>query len=138
MSPLSSSPAARDSVLRAGLFALAAVQFVQGLLLVAVPGAFYDAVANFGPRNTHDLRDIAAFYLASAPLLAIAARRPSWRTPVLALVGLQFALHALNHVLDVGRAEPSWIGPADVVALAAGALLIAALLRASMRAEASA
>jgi hypothetical protein len=136
MPHIASSPG--PAVVRIGLLALAAVQFVQGLLLVAVPGAFYDAVANFGPRNTHDLRDIAAFYLASAPILAIAAGRPSWRAPVLALVGLQFALHALNHVLDVGRAESSWVGPADVIALAVGAVFIGALLRASLRAEVSA
>jgi hypothetical protein len=133
MQHLASSPAARASALRGGIVALAAVQLTQGLLLLLAPGAFYDAVANFGPENHHDLRDMAAFYLASAAVLAVAAGRPAWRAPALALVGLQFALHALNHLLDVGTAEPGWIGPFDAVSLAAGALVIGVLYRAAAR-----
>jgi hypothetical protein len=131
----SPSPAARAAALRAGVLALAAVQLVNGLLLAAAPGRFYDAIADFGPRNDHDLRDMAAFYLASALVLALAASRPSWRAPVLALVGLQFALHALNHLLDVGGAHPGWVGPLDLATLALGAAVIGAMLRAALRAE---
>jgi hypothetical protein len=133
----SPSPAAHASALRAGVLALAGVQLVQGLLLALAPGAFYDAVADFGPRNDHDLRDMSAFYLASAAVLAAAASRPSWRAPALALVGLQFALHTLNHVVDVGDSDPPWVGPFDVVSLAVGALVIGALYRAAARAEAA-
>lgn len=132
------SPSSRRTALRAGLIALAAAQLVQGLLLALAPGAFYDAVADFGPRNDHDLRDMSAFYLASAVVLWIAASRPSWRAPALALVGLQFALHTLNHVVDAGSSDPSWVGPVDVVTLAAGALLIGALYRAAARDDAEA
>jgi hypothetical protein len=132
------TPAARARALRAGLLAVAGAQLVQGLLLALAPGAFYDAVANFGPRNEHDLRDMAAFYVASAIVLAVAAGRPAWRAPALALVGLQFALHALNHVVDVGDADPSWIGPFDALTLAAGALLFGALYRAAARDDAEA
>ena len=135
MQHLASSPAARASALRAGLLALAAVQLVQGLLLAFAPGAFYDAVANFGARNDHDLRDMAAFYLASAAILALAVSRPSWRAPVLAVVGLQYGLHALNHLLDAGKADPSWVGPFDAVSLLAGTALIAVLLRTALRPE---
>jgi hypothetical protein len=130
------SPSSRASALRVGLIAVAAAQLIQGLLLALAPGAFYDALANFGPRNDHDLRDMAAFYLASAPVLAVAASRPSWRAPALALVGLQFALHTLNHVVDAGGSDPSWVGPFDVVSLAAAALLIGALYRAAARDDA--
>jgi hypothetical protein len=137
MQPLAPSPAvARGSALRAGVLALAAVQLLQGLLLAFASGAFYDAVADFGPRNDHDLRDMAAFYLASAAVLAVAAGRPSWRAPALALVGLQFGLHAVNHLVDVGGSDPGWVGPFDVVTLALGALVIGALYRAAAQQEA--
>src|SRR3954469_195782 len=135
---VSSSPSARAAVLRAGVLTLAGVQLVQGLLLLLTPGSFYDAVANFGPENHHDLRDMAAFYLASGIVLVVAAGRPSWRAPALALVGLQFALHALNHLVDVGDADPGWVGPFDLLSLAAGTLLIWALYRAADRADAQA
>jgi hypothetical protein len=135
MQPLAPSHAARASALRTGLLALAGVQLVTGLALAFVPGTFYDAIADFGPRNEHDLRDMAAFHVASAAVLAVAAGRPSWRAPALALVGLQFGLHALNHLVDVGDADPSWVGPFDLISLAAGTLLIWALYRAADRAD---
>jgi hypothetical protein len=130
------SPAARALALRAGLLAIASVQLITGLVLAFAPGVFYRAIADFGPRNEHDLRDMAAFYLASAIVLAIAAGRPSWRAPALALVGLQFGLHALNHLLDVGNADPGWIGPFDLATLVLGALLIGGLYREAARDDA--
>lgn len=134
MQPLaSSSPAARASALAAGIWALAGVQLLIGLSQALAPGRFYDAIANFGARNDHFLRDVATYYLASAAALAIAARRPSWRAPVLAVVGFQYALHALNHLMDVGDADPSWVGPFDFVSLAAGTLLIGWLYREASR-----
>jgi hypothetical protein len=138
MQHLAPSHAARTSVLRVGLLAVAGVQLVTGLILAVTPGVFYDALADFGPRNEHDLRDMAAFYLASAVVLAVAAGRASWRAPALALVGLQFALHAVNHLVDVGDADPSWVGPLDLVTLAAGALLLGGLYRAAARDDAAA
>jgi hypothetical protein len=136
--PAPSRPAAGAPVLRTGILAIAGVQLVTGLWLAVAPGAFYDAIADFGPRNEHDLRDMAAFYLASAIVLAVAANRPSWRAPALALVGLQFALHALNHLVDVADADPSWVGPFDLLALLAGTALIWALYRSADRADAEA
>jgi uncharacterized protein YjeT (DUF2065 family) len=123
--------ASRAPILRIGVLAVAGVQLVLGLWLALAPHAFYDALADFGPRNDHDLRDVSSYYLASGVVLAIAARRPSWRAPALALVGLQYALHALNHLLDVGDADPSWIGWFDLLSLAAGAALLWALYRAA-------
>jgi uncharacterized protein YjeT (DUF2065 family) len=131
-------PAAGAPILRIGLLAVAAVQLATGLWLAVAPGAFYDALADFGPRNDHDLRDMAAYYLASGIVVAVAARRPSWRAPALALVGLQFAFHALNHLLDLGDADPSWVGWFDLVALAAGAALLWSLYRAAERDDAEA
>jgi hypothetical protein len=133
MQHIAPSHAARASGLRAGLLALAGVQALTGLWMLVAPGSFYTAIADFGPRNTHDLRDMASYFVASAVVLGVAAGRPSWRAPALALVGLQFAVHALNHLLDVGDADPSWIGPFDLIALLAGTLLIWALYRAADR-----
>jgi hypothetical protein len=133
MQHLAPSPASRASALRAGLIALAVTNLVLGLWLAFAPGAFYDTLAGFGARNDHFLRDNAMFYLAAAPVLAVAAGRPSWRAPALALVGLQYALHAINHLVDIGDADPSWIGPFDFLSLAGGAALIAVLFRAALR-----
>ena len=135
MQLLASSPAARASGLRAGLLALAATQLVLGLWLALAPGAFYDALAGFGARNDHFLRDNATYYLASAPVLAVAAYRASWRAPVLALVGLQYALHALNHLVDVGGSDPSWVGPFDLVSLVVVTVVMGVMFRASLRDE---
>ena len=77
MSSLASSPAGRASALTAGIWALAGVQAVIGLAQVLAPGSFYDAVANFGPRNDHFLRDVASYYLASAAALAV-----TWIVPL--------------------------------------------------------
>jgi hypothetical protein len=128
-----SSPAARASAMRAGLIALAVTNLVLGLWLAFAPGAFYDALANFGARDDHFLRDNAMFYLAAAPTLALAVSRPSWRAPVLAVVGLQYGLHAINHLVDIGDADPSWVGPFDFVSLALGAALIFVMLRVALR-----
>jgi hypothetical protein len=130
-----SSPAARASVLRAGTLAIAGVQLVQGLLLAFASGSFYTAVANFGPRNDHDLRDMSAFYFASAVVLAVAAGRPSWRAPALALTGLQVAVHAVNHLVDAGGSDPGWVGPFDTVTLALGALVVGWLYRLAVAEE---
>jgi hypothetical protein len=40
----------------------------------------------------------------------VAVRRREWRGPVLVLVLLQNVLHALNHLLDVGEADPRGSG----------------------------
>ncbi|HET6506298.1 MAG TPA: hypothetical protein VFG42_05885 [Baekduia sp.] len=129
----SSSPAARASALEAGIWSLAGVQLFLGLWQAALPGRFYDVLAHFGARNDHFLRDVSTYFLASGIALAIAARRPSWRAPVLAVVGFQYALHALNHLLDIGKADPSWVGPFDFVSLALGVLLIGWLYREASR-----
>lgn len=101
--------------------------------MVVSPSTFYSAIADFGARNTHDLRDLSTYYLASGVVLAISTARPSWRAPVLALVGLQFALHALNHLVDVGKSSPGWVGPFDLLTLALGTLTIGWLYREAVR-----
>ena len=99
------------------LLVFAAAQLLIGVLQWAAPGFFYDHIGPFGARNDHYLGDVATFYLALAAAAFVAARRPSWRVPVLALALLQNALHTINHLIDIGNADPSWVGPFDFVSL---------------------
>ncbi len=117
------------------LLALAAAQLVIGLWLAIDPGGFYDALANFGPRSDHALRDTAAFYLAAAVALFVASRRPAWRMPVLAVVGLQYAFHSVNHLIDVADSDPAWVGWFDLVSLVLVGAVIAYALREASKEE---
>jgi hypothetical protein len=111
------------------LIAFAAVQLILGFLLWATPGFFYDEIGPFGPRNDHYMADIATFYLALGAATAVAVQRASWRVPVLALALVQYALHSLNHLIDIGESDPSWIGPADFASLTLTTVLVAWMLR---------
>jgi heme/copper-type cytochrome/quinol oxidase subunit 4 len=61
--------------------------------------------------------------------LLVAVLRPSWRVPVLALATVQFALHSLNHLLDIGRAHPASIGYFDFFSLFVATVVLAWLWR---------
>ena len=51
--------------------------------------------------------------------------RAAWQVPLLAFATIQYALHVLNHLWDVGDTEPAWLGPANLVSLALiGAVLL--------------
>lgn len=121
--------------LKPALSALAAVQALIGLTQALAPGWFYDTLANFGARADHTLRDVSTYYLASAAALAVSARRPSWRVPVLFVVLVQYLLHVVNHFVDIGEAEPSWVGPADAVSLIVITAMLAWCLRLAMKQE---
>jgi hypothetical protein len=111
------------------LIAFAVVQLITGLLLWLTPGFFYDEIGPFGPRNDHYMADVATWYLALGAALLMAVRREAWRVPVLALALVQYVLHSINHLIDIGEADPSWIGPADFVSLSLGAVLLAWMLK---------
>jgi len=49
--------------------------------------------------------------------------------PVLALALIQYGLHSLNHLIDIGGSDPSWLGPANFASLLLTALLLAWMLR---------
>jgi hypothetical protein len=115
--------------MRALLIAFAAIQLLLGLLLWLTPGFFYDEIGPFGPRNDHYMADVATFYLALGTVAFMSVRRPSWRVPVLTLAFVQYALHSLNHLIDIGESHPGWIGPADFVSLTLVAVLLAWMLR---------
>jgi hypothetical protein len=48
----------------------------------------------------------------------MAASRPGWRVPVLAITTLQYAIHTVNHGIDVNHANNAWAGPFDLISLA--------------------
>jgi hypothetical protein len=114
---------------RALLIAFAVVQLVIGLLLWLAPGFFFDEIGPYGVRNDHYMGDVATWYLASGVAVLAAVRRPAWRVPVLFLVAVQYALHSLNHLIDVGEAHPGWLGPANLVSLLLATVLLVWMLR---------
>jgi hypothetical protein len=105
-------------------------QLVLGLLLWITPGFFFDEIGPYGVRNDHYMGDLATWYLALGAVTLLSLRRVSWRVPVLALAFVQYALHSVNHLIDVGDAHPEWLGPANLVSLTLTALLLAWMLKA--------
>jgi hypothetical protein len=121
------------STVRVGLIAFAIYHFAIAALMVFAPHTFFSSIGPFGVQNDHYLRDTATFNLAFGACLAVAYRVPSWRTPTLFCVTLQFALHAINHLADIGAAHPYWIGPFDFASLALATAALAWLTRESTR-----
>jgi hypothetical protein len=118
---------------RVGLLALAAYHFAIAALMVFAPHTFFTDIGPFGVQNDHYLRDTATFNLAFAVSLTVAYRRVPWRTPILFCVALQFALHAINHLADIGAAHPHWLGPFDFASLALATSALVWLARESTR-----
>ena len=116
-----------------GLFAV--TQLAVGLWLAISPGTFFEEIGPFGVRNDHYLGDLSTFYVALGVAGLVAIRRPGWRVPVLAFATLEYALHAINHLVDVGEAEPDWNGPATLAAVTASAALYGWMLWVASREE---
>jgi hypothetical protein len=115
-----------------GRDAVTAGLVVFGLYLVGIsifaavaPTTFFEEVGRFGPRNEHYIHDVAAFQAAVGLLLLLAVRRSGWRVPALAVAAMQFGLHAVSHLVDMGDADPRWLGVFEFAALT---LATAALL----------
>ena len=111
----------------AGLLAFAAVQLGLAIFMAVAPHRFYIAIGPFGARNDHYVRDVASYNAALGFGLLIAVRHASWRVPVLAIMTIQFALHSVNHLVDIASAHPAWVGYFDFFALAAATLQLAGL-----------
>jgi hypothetical protein len=122
-----------QSAVRAGLIAFAVYHFTIAALMTVAPHTFFTDIGPFGAQNDHYLRDTATFNAAFGATLLIAYWRVSWRTPVLFCVALQFALHTINHLADIGAAHPHWLGPADFAALALSTAVLVWLTRESHR-----
>jgi hypothetical protein len=118
------------------LLAFALAQLLLGLLLWLTPGFFFESIGPYGPRNDHYMGDVASWYLAIGAVALVALRREAWRIPVLALAFIQYALHSLNHLVDVDEADPAWLGPANLASLLLTTLLLAWMLRSRQAASA--
>jgi hypothetical protein len=119
--------------LRGFILFLALNQLALGAWQAIAPGTFFEAVADFGERNDHYLRDVSTLYLALGVALIAAMDRSSWRVPVLFFAALQYGLHSINHLIDIGDADPGWIGPFDFVSLALFTSALVFALRESRR-----
>jgi UPF0716 family protein affecting phage T7 exclusion len=122
--------------MRALLSAFAAVQVLIGAGLWLTPGFFHDEIGPYGVRNDHYMGDLATWYLALGAAAFVAVRRSRWRVPVLALAFIQYALHSINHLIDVGEADPGWLGPANLVSIVLVTLLLGWMLRTEAQATA--
>jgi len=129
------SPPLFVRALPAGVAALAATQLALGLWMAVSPRSFFDAIGPFGAYNDHYVRDVATWYLAFGAALAVAVRRPSWRAPLLGLAVLQYGLHTVNHLVDIGDADPGWVGVFDAVTLGLTTVLLAGLFRGALEQE---
>jgi hypothetical protein len=118
----------RAALVQAGLLVFASYHLALAAWMAVSPHSFFTAVGPFGVRNDHYIRDTATFEAALGVGLLIALRRPAWRVPVLGVVALQFALHSLNHLVDIGAAQPEWTGYFDFFSLAASSALLLWLL----------
>jgi hypothetical protein len=112
------------------------VQVLTALLRVVDPGLWFDEIGGFGPQNDHYIRDTAAFEGSTGVIALIAAFTPAWRIPTLALLALQYATHAISHVVDVDNAHPEAVGVVDLVLVAGGAAALLWALRQATRAHA--
>ena len=114
----------RAGLLRVGITAFVAYHLGLALLMAGAPHTFFELIGPFDAYNGHYIRDTATFEAAIGVALLISLRRPAWRAPVLGLATIQFALHSVNHLLDIGDAHPAWTGYADFFSLAAFTLML--------------
>src|SRR3954451_3770619 len=113
--------------LRTILLVVAIYHLLLGAFMFFAPGAFYDSLGKFPPKNTHYVKDVSSFYIALGVCFFVSVRRRSWRTPLLVFAALEYTLHALNHLIDVGKASTDFTGWFDFFSLALIALILAAL-----------
>ena len=121
-------PQPREGLLRGFFLGLAAIHLGIGLWMFVAPHSFFLTVGAFDSYNRHYERDTATFYLAFGFGSWIAAARPAWRLPILGITTLQYALHTVNHAIDVNNANNAWAGPVDLISLGLATLQFAALL----------
>jgi hypothetical protein len=117
--------------MRVGLVSIGLTQIAIGLWLAIDPDSFVDTLADFGPADSHFLRDLATFQLGIGIALLAAVPRRSWRAPVLFAALAQTALHTINHLVDIGETDPGWQGPVNFVALLGLTIALAGLMLAA-------
>jgi hypothetical protein len=124
------------AALRPALLGFGAYHFALGVWMAAGPRSFYEQLAPYGSFSAHFVRDIATFYLALGAVQIIAAARTSWQRPVLVLTVVQYTLHALNHLIDIGGTHPHWKGVFSFAIIALVTVIFWMLLRATAQRDA--
>lgn len=123
----------RRDVMALLILNFAVLHLALGAWQLISPGSFFDVLGPFGTSNEHYTRDVGTFTLALGVAFAIAWRRPEWRIGVVGYALFQYAFHAVNHLVDIGDADPGVMGPVDFVTigLTAGVLgwMLARLVR---------
>ena len=115
-----------ENRLRTILLIAAAYHLLLGAFMFFAPASFYDTLGKFPPKNTHYVKDVSTFYIALGVAFYGSVRLRGWRTPILAFAALEYALHAINHLIDVGKAATDFTGWFDFFSLALIALVLAA------------
>jgi uncharacterized protein YjeT (DUF2065 family) len=121
----------RSRAVPATIAALGLVYVVLGAWAGIDSGSFTRALADFGPANDHLVHDFGAASFAIGLGLLLAVRRPTWRTPVLAVATVWNGLHAVSHLVDIDDAESRAVGIVEAVLLVAGTGLLGMLAVAS-------
>jgi hypothetical protein len=115
--------------LRVVLVALGVFHLALGCLALIGPGTFFEEIGRYGAENLHYVGDVGAFTAAYGIALLLAAGRPSWWGPVLALGAIWYGLHAINHAFDTDEARSDARGWIDAILLGLTALVLAYLAR---------
>jgi hypothetical protein len=116
-----------ETRLRTILLIAAVYHLLLGAFMFFAPGAFYDSLGKFPPKNPHYVKDVSSFYISLGVVLYVSMRRRSWRTPLLVFAALEYGIHAINHLIDVGKASSDLTGWFDFFSLALITLVLAAL-----------
>jgi predicted DNA repair protein MutK len=112
---------------------LAGASFVGfGLFALVAPEQFFRNLAAFEPFNEHLIHDLGAFQIAIGAMLILVAWVPDGLYGALAGATIGAIIHTGAHIVDddLGGNEPTTI---PFLALIAGALLVATLIRARQR-----
>ena len=117
-----------------GVAAFAAVELALAIWMAVAPRSFFTSIGPFSGYNRHYIRDVATFEAALGIGLLVAVWDRSWRVPALGITLTQFALHSVNHLVDIGSSHPSWAGYFDFFALAGATLQLGWLFAAARRA----
>lgn len=112
---------------------IGAYQVALGIFMILAPGSFFEQIGPYGLQNDHYTRDAGTFTIALGLVLAIAAWRPRWRVAAIAGALFQYVLHAVNHLADIGAADPERLGPINFALLAVGTGVLGWMFAAALR-----
>jgi hypothetical protein len=127
-------PLLDERTLRVVLLAIGGFHVLLGGWQFLAPGSFFEHVGRYGAENTHYVGDIGSFTLAFGIAVLLAAGRPSWRAPILALGAIWYGLHAINHLFDIDENRISNArGALDTILIGFGAGALAWLAAVSDR-----